>query len=339
MAHKAPTAVTIAPTQEATGFSSLVERYWKLAVAIAIGISGLIVYLQLAKSSEQKTHDSSWERLMKVAKADAATGLIQGPTRELEAIAGQIEGSEAAPWALYIAASSAIGDRKYDEARAALAKLRAEYPDHPLLRETYQVSEAEGPLSVVERMDRRVEALQAWVGSHPTLFQNPAPAADAPRVRLKTDLGDIVVALDPERAPKHSEQFLKLVREGYYQGTKFHRLSPGKHVAGGDPTTREDDRSKWGQGGTEVQTELEPSGLRHFPGALSAVRNAGGSTTGAGFLLVTGDSHELDTQNVVFGQIVEGLEIVRQIERGTTSPGAPGQPESPVTVQSAEVVP
>lgn len=339
MAHKAPTAVTIAPTREASGFSSLVERYWKLAAAVAIGIAGLIVYLQWAKHSETQTHDLSWERLMKVAKADAATGLMQGPPRELEAVAGQIRGSEAAPWALYIAASSALTDRKYEEARAALAKLRAEYPDHALVRETYQLNETEGALSVVDRMDRRIEALHQWVGSHPTLFQNPVPAAEAPRVRLKTDLGDVVIALDPERAPKHSEQFLKLVREGYYQGTKFHRMAPGKYVAGGDPMTKEEDRAKWGQGGTDVKTEVEASGLRHFPGAVSAVRVPGESNTGANFLLITGDSHELDTQNVVFGQIVEGLEVVRQIERGATMPGTAGQPESPVTLQSAEVAP
>lgn len=336
--HKAPTAVTIAPTTDASGFSLWVERFWKPALVIALGITAVIVYGQYAKVSDREAQDQSWVQLMTRASEDRATGRLTGSPEELQALEAELRGTHAGAWALYIAATSAVDDRKFDAAQSALATLRAQYPDHALLRDKVTVSEGEGPLSAVERLARRIDAQKAWVAAHPGLFQNPELPADAPRVRLRTDRGDIVVGLYSNLAPALADRFLRLVREGAYAGTKFHAVVPGQSIQGGDPKSVQDDPSTWGQGGFDTQVEKAENNLKHFSGVLSAAVQTGlETTTGSQFLITTAEAHDLDGQHLVFGQVLEGMDLVRQIERGTVVPGTQ-RPEDPVTIQSAEVL-
>src|SRR6185436_15276319 len=91
---------------------------------------------------------------------------------------------------------------------------------------------------------------------------------DAPRVRLNTSKGPIVVGLYVDRAPKHAENFLKLCREGAYNGTKFHRVVRGSLVQGGDPNSVSGEPDSWGSGGPAraIVPENAPR-LRHSKGA------------------------------------------------------------------------
>ena len=336
--HKAPTAVTIAPVRESSGFALWVERYWKICAVLAISATAVILYLEYSKHAARATHDLSWERLMGIATEDRMVGQITGAPEELQALAGREKGNHAAPWALYIAATSAVNERKYEEAKRALAKLRAEYPEHQLVKDTFLVDDAEGALSVVDRLDRRIDAQMTLVGSRPALFENPALPPDAPRVRLKTDRGDIVVGLYSALAPKHADNFLKLVSEGKYAGTKFHRVMSGAMIEGGDPNSVAGDPSTWGQGGSEAKLDKEENELKHFPGVLAASKEPGDEkSSGTQFLITTGSAHYLDGQNVVFGTVLEGMDIVHQIERSKLVEGTM-RPEDPVTIQSAEVL-
>ena len=335
--HKAPTAVTFAPTTEASGFALWVERYWKIAALVAVAITGVILYRAYARSTHRQTQDSSWAKLMAVAKSDNTNGSLVGPPAELQELEGQLRGQHAAPWALYIAATSALGERKYDEAKQALTKLRAGYPDHPLVKDAYALDDG-GALSVVDRLEQRVDALQTWSAAHPDLFDNPKLPETASRVRLKTDRGDVVIGFYADLAPNHVERFLRLAREGTYTGTKFHRVIAGSWIEGGDPNSIAGEPSTWGQGGYETTLELEPSTLKNFPGAVGTTTRPGlDKSTGTSFLIVTGEAHQLDGQNTVFGRVLEGMNVVREIERGTLSADGT-RPEDPVTIQSVEVL-
>jgi peptidyl-prolyl cis-trans isomerase B (cyclophilin B) len=336
--HKAPTAVTLAPTTEASGFALWVERFWKPALLAALVLTALILYTQYSRHTKSQAQDQSWVQLMTKASEDRASGRLTGPPEALEALEADMRGTHAGPWALYIAATSAVESRKFDEAKNALAQIRAHYPQHALLRDKVTVTPEEGPLSAVDRLERRIDAQKAWVAAHPNLFQNPELPADAPRVRLRTDRGDIVVGLYSNLAPIHAERFLSLVREGAYAGTKFHSVVPGQMIQGGDPKSVHEDPSTWGQGGYDTKVEKEESPLKHFTGVLSApVQSSTEPTTGSQFLITTGEAHAFDGQNIVFGKVLEGMDIVHLIEQGTVATGTT-RPEDPVTIQSAEVL-
>lgn len=336
--HKAPTAVTIAPTRETTGFALWVERYWKVGALIAIAISVGILFWQYSHQTQRASHDSSWEKLMAVASEDPATGMIAGPPKDLQALDAQVKGTQAGPWTLYIAATSALARRQFEEAKASLIQLRQEYPTHPILTDKFSLDGKSPPVSIADQLAQRIDEQQKWTESHASLFQNLELPPNSPRVRLNTDRGPIVLGLYADLAPRHVENFLKLVREGAYSGTKFHRVIPGFMVQGGDPNTIKGDPTTWGQGGPDYKIDHEDNDLKHFSGVLSAAKQQGESkSSGSQFFITTGDAHHLDGQHVVFGKVLEGMEVITEIEHGPTVQGT-DRPEDPVSVQSAEVL-
>src|SRR5207253_1727033 len=118
------------------------------------------------------------------------------------------------PWSLYVAAKSALDKRDFDVAIDAVTQLKARFPDHVLVKDAIPFTESGAPHSAADELLRKAQEQKAWDAGHPALFHNPDPPADAPRVKLHTDKGDIVVQLYPNLAPKHVENFLRLVREG-----------------------------------------------------------------------------------------------------------------------------
>jgi cyclophilin family peptidyl-prolyl cis-trans isomerase len=183
----------------------------------------------------------------------------------------------------------------------------------------------------------RLAALDAWEREHPLLFSNPPVPEGAPRVLLTTSRGPIVLGLYSDRAPLHVENFLRLCREGAYNGTKFHRVVRGTLIQGGDPNSIAGEPDTWGSGGFE--TTLEPESdpqLRHFKGALSAWRKPGETrSSGSQFFLMTADHAEMDGKFTVFGRLLEGEGVVEQIETGAA---LGDRPQDPVVIESAEVL-
>ncbi len=336
--HKAATSVTIAPTVEKSGFASFVERTWKFAAIATLALVAVIIYWEYSHQSQRAEDDRSWERLTALASQDPTSKILVGSAQELSALEAQVKGSQAAPWALYVAAHSALAKRAFVEAKATLSELRTRYPDHPLVAETFRFESQASPVSPVDLLQQRTLELEAWVGAHPGLYQNPALPEGSTRVRLNTDRGAVVLGLDQTRAPKHVENFLKLAREGSYTGTKFHAIVKGSMVQGGDPNSIQGAVETWGKGGPDSKLEFEENDLRHFAGALCAVTEPGSrSSSGSMFGIVTTDSHMLDGQNVVFGRVLEGLDVVTQIELGSVVEGTT-RPTDPVVIQSAEVL-
>jgi len=136
-----------------------------------------------------------------------------------------------------------------------------------------------------------------------------------------TGLGTFVVELFSEDAPGHVENFLKLSREGYFEGTTFHRIVPGFIIQGGDPISRSDWRSpKVGTGGPTYTVPAEIN-RKHIRGTLAAARkpdavNPNRESSGSQFYISLADLPALDRGGyTVFGEVVEGMEVVDKIAR------------------------
>lgn len=163
------------------------------------------------------------------------------------------------------------------------------------------------------------------------------PLPDAPKdgddvAILDTDKGQIVVMFYPEVAPKHVENFKSLVKEGFYNGTRFHRCIPGFMIQGGDPNSKDLKKAGvWGTGGKMVdgkerQVELEAGvRLKHTRGVLSMARGGDPNSASSQFFLMHQDSPSLDGQYSAFGKIVKGIEVVDEIVKtGPADPSANG---------------
>ncbi|MCY2959821.1 MAG: peptidylprolyl isomerase [Planctomycetota bacterium] len=337
--HKAATAVTIAPVAEKSALAALVDRYWKMAVLLALAVTASILYLQHQKTAKRSEDDQSWDRVLAVANEDRFSRTLSGNAADLQSVASQVKGKQAGAWALFLAATSAAEDQDPEAAQKALADLRSQYPSHSLLTGTYTFPGSETPASAVDTLQKRVDALAAWKTANPGLFVNPELPADAPKVRIHTDLGDVVVGLYANEAPKHVENFLKLAREGYYSATKFHRVIPGFMIQGGDPNTIQGEASTWGQGGPDYKIARELNSLKHFPGYLAAAKKGGETeSSGSQFYITVAPAHHLDGEHVVFGKVIEGMDIVHAIEKAPLDPKTQDRPLTPPTIRSMEVL-
>ena len=144
---------------------------------------------------------------------------------------------------------------------------------------------------------------------------------------ISTKFGDMVVEFYPDVAPMHVESFTILANEGYFDGTTFHRLIPGFVIQGGDPNSKDDDRMNNGTGGragkyfgigrkNEPDTWLIPQEFNdklHLRGTLSMARSPiGPNSASSQFFICHAATPQLDKQYTVFGQVIEGLEVIDQ---------------------------
>jgi len=130
---------------------------------------------------------------------------------------------------------------------------------------------------------------------------------------IKTNFGDIKIKLLPEIAPETVRNFITLTKSSFYDGTLFHRVIPKFMIQGGDPNTKEPDKSVWGQGGPGYNLKAEFNSRSHLRGIVSMARSTDPDSAGSQFFIVTSDSTFLDRQYTVFAEVVEGLEIADKI--------------------------
>jgi peptidyl-prolyl cis-trans isomerase B (cyclophilin B) len=125
-----------------------------------------------------------------------------------------------------------------------------------------------------------------------------------------TERGNIVIELYPQHAPKTVNNFVFLVREGFYDGLIFHRVISDFMIQGGDPTGS-------GRGGPGYKFEDETSGnpLKHGTGYLS-MANSGPNSNGSQFFITHGPQPHLDGKHTVFGKVIEGMDAVNAINQG-----------------------
>jgi cyclophilin family peptidyl-prolyl cis-trans isomerase len=122
---------------------------------------------------------------------------------------------------------------------------------------------------------------------------------------METEKGDLVLVLFAKDVPKTVNNFVFLAKQGYYDGTTFHRVIPGFMAQAGEPTGT-------GTGGPGYRFEDEFSLHGHEVGALS-MANAGPNTNGSQFFICYAPQHGLDGRHSVFGQLVEGMDVLKKI--------------------------
>jgi len=130
---------------------------------------------------------------------------------------------------------------------------------------------------------------------------------------IETKLGNITLKFFPDVAPGHVKNFIDLAKKGFYDGTTFHRVIPGFMIQGGDPNSKDPNKSKHGQGGPGYTIKAEFSDKPHKLGTLSMARAGHPDSAGSQFFICVKDSSFLDKQYTVFGEVESGIEVVDKI--------------------------
>jgi cyclophilin family peptidyl-prolyl cis-trans isomerase len=130
--------------------------------------------------------------------------------------------------------------------------------------------------------------------------------------------GDLYMQMYVKEAPKTCDNFLKLVKEKFYDGIRFHRVVPSFVAQAGDPQSKTLPMGdpKLGNGGPGYTIKFEPNPMKHEKGALGMARTPDPDSAGSQFYICLEPQARLDGQYVVFGKVVQGFEIVQQIRQG-----------------------
>jgi peptidyl-prolyl cis-trans isomerase B (cyclophilin B) len=160
---------------------------------------------------------------------------------------------------------------------------------------------------------------------------------------MKTTAGEMVIEFWSDVAPKTVENFKKLAREGFYDGTAFHRIIKRFMIQGGDPLTKDvKNEARFGTGGPGYQIKAEFNDRSHQRGVLSMARSANPDSAGSQFFICHGDASFLDRQYTAFGKVVKGDDVLEKIANTPTGPSSGGENSKPlqrVEVQSVKIVP
>ncbi len=149
---------------------------------------------------------------------------------------------------------------------------------------------------------------------------------------LKTNQGDITIEFNAD-APNTVANFTKLAGEGFYNGTKFHRVIKGFMIQGGDPLTKDDAMmARWGTGGPGYQFADEIHANNKNDSGTISMANAGPNTNGSQFFINVANNNFLDTKHTVFGNVVTGMDVVSAIEN--TATGMNDRPVQPIVIES-----
>ena len=130
---------------------------------------------------------------------------------------------------------------------------------------------------------------------------------------IETSMGAIKLKFFPDVAPGHVKNFKELAKKGFYNGTTFHRVIPGFMIQGGDPNTKDQDRSNDGMGGSGTNIKAEFNKKPHVRGTLSMARSADPNSASSQFFICVAPSSFLDGQYTVFGEVVSGMDVVDKI--------------------------
>ena len=176
--------------------------------------------------------------------------------------------------------------------------------------------------------------------SKPVKTDDTKPAATAEKevAVIKTIEGEMVLEFWPEVAPKTVENFKKLAKDGFYDGTCFHRVIKGFMIQGGDPKTKEASKeSEWGTGDPGYKIKAEFNDKSHVRGVISMARSQNPDSAGSQFFICQGNPSFLDRQYTAFGKLIKGDEVLEKIATTPTHP--PDRPDKRMGVVSVKIVP
>jgi peptidyl-prolyl cis-trans isomerase B (cyclophilin B) len=183
-----------------------------------------------------------------------------------------------------------------------------------------------------------------------TLFATEEKKAESPTMNasnevavIKTSQGEMVVQFWTDAAPKTIENFKKLAREGFYDGTIFHRIVKGFMIQGGDPNSKDPAKeNSYGEGGPTYKIKAEFNDHSHERGVLSMARSSDPDSAGSQFFICLAPVRRLDHQYTTFGKLIKGADVLEKI--GDTpvtrnNSGETSKPTKRVVIESIKIVP
>ena len=160
---------------------------------------------------------------------------------------------------------------------------------------------------------------------------------------IKTSEGEMIAEFWPDVAPNTVENFKKLARSGFYDGTAFHRIVKGFMIQGGDPLTKDPAKeSRYGTGDPGYKIKAEFNDRSHERGVLSMARSSDPNSAGSQFFICLANVSRLDHQYTTFGKIIKGDDVLGKIgdtEVTMSDSGERSKPTKRVTVESIKIVP
>jgi peptidyl-prolyl cis-trans isomerase B (cyclophilin B) len=160
---------------------------------------------------------------------------------------------------------------------------------------------------------------------------------------IKTSEGEMVVQFWTDAAPNTIENFKKLARQGFYNGTIFHRIIKGFMIQGGDPNSKDPAKEdSYGQGGPDYKIKAEFNDHPHDPGVISMARSADPDSAGSQFFICLAPIHRLDHQYTTFGKLIKGDDVLEKIGNtpvGRNSQGETSKPTKRVVINKIDIVP
>ena len=188
--------------------------------------------------------------------------------------------------------------------------------------------------------------LFAFVGCSQQKTENTAsntPSAQNEVAVIKTSEGDMVVQFWTDAAPNTIENFKKLAKQGFYNGTIFHRIVKGFMIQGGDPNSKDPgNEEKYGEGGPGYKIKAEFNDHSHERGVISMARDPNPDSAGSQFFICLAPVTRLDHQYTTFGKLIKGDDVLEKI--GDTpvtlsSIGEMSKPTKRVTIEKIDIVP
>ena len=162
-------------------------------------------------------------------------------------------------------------------------------------------------------------------------------------VMIKTNEGDMVVQFWTDAAPSTVENFKKLARQGFYDGTIFHRIVKGFMIQGGDPNSKDPAKeNSYGQGGPGYNIKAEFNDHGHERGVISMARGPDPDSAGSQFFICLAPVHRLDHQYTTFGKLIKGDDVLAKIgdtQVTRNSVGEVSKPTKRVVIESIKIVP
>jgi len=165
---------------------------------------------------------------------------------------------------------------------------------------------------------------------------------------IKTTEGEMVVAFWPDVAPKTVENFIKLSKDGFYDGTVFHRIIKGFMIQGGDPLSKDPGKEdRWGTGDPGYKIKAEFNEKKHERGVISMARSMDPDSAGSQFFICLGDADSPQMQSLngkytTFGKLIKGEDVLMKIGNTPTMDTGRGESSKPakaVKIESIKIVP
>ncbi len=160
---------------------------------------------------------------------------------------------------------------------------------------------------------------------------------------IKTSEGEMIAEFWPDVAPNTVENFKKLARSGFYDGSAFHRIVKGFMIQGGDPLTKDPAKeSRYGTGDPGYKIKAEFNNRSHERGVLSMARSNDPDSAGSQFFICLANASRLDHQYTTFGKLIKGDDVlgkIGDIEVTMSDSGERSKPTKRVTVESIKIVP